>query len=151
MAVVNRYSRDNARTPMQWDDSSNAGFTTGTPWLPVNPNFRNLNLAEQRRRPDSVYYFYRKLIALRKSPHYAETVVYGMTEPYLPERENLMAYFRRGDKTLLVLGNTCGEKQTVSLPGRVKDVLINNLEEYAMTGQTLDLAPWQFLILEMEA
>ena len=66
MASLMAKSRDNARTPMQWDDSENAGFTTGTPWLKVNPNYREINAAAQTDDPDSVFSFYRRLIALRK-------------------------------------------------------------------------------------
>ncbi len=151
LAAVNRFSRDNARTPFQWDDSENAGFTAGTPWLPVNPNYKAINLAEQRNRPDSIYSFYRALIRLRNHPDYAETVVYGATEPYMQEIRSLMAYFRRSDeKTLLVLGNFRDEVLTVPLPGDVKTVLINNLKEYSAEGNRAALAPWQFLVLEME-
>ena len=101
LAAVSPYSRDNARTPFQWDGSPNAGFTSGTPWLPVNPNYPRLNLAEQRGRTDSVYEFYRQLIALRKNPLYAQAVVYGETVPYRREQKNLMAYFRRGRRPCL--------------------------------------------------
>ncbi|MBR3570337.1 MAG: alpha-glucosidase [Oscillibacter sp.] len=152
MEGVNRFSRDNARTPFQWDASDNAGFTTGTPWLPVNPNYKQINLAAQRNDPDSVWNFYRALTALRGNPAYQETVVYGETEPYLPERENLMAYFRRGAaQTLLVIGNFQDAGQEVPLPGAVKRVLINNLKEFPAQGGVLKAAPWQFAVLEMEA
>ena len=80
LKVVSKYSRDNARTPMQWSDESNAGFTTGTPWLKVNPNYQSINAAAQMGEEDSVYTFYKKLIALRKSPVYQETIVYGWNQ-----------------------------------------------------------------------
>ena len=149
LAAVAHFSRDNARTPFQWDGSPSAGFTTGTPWLPVNPNYTRLNLAEQKCRPDSVWNFYRSLIALRRDPDYRETVVYGATEPYLPEQKNLMAYFRRGEKTLLVVGNFQSEPQDAALPGEVKRVLLNNLPDFAVDGGVLSLAPWQFVVLEI--
>lgn len=149
LRTVNRLSRDNARTPVQWDASPNAGFSSGTPWLPVNPNYTRLNLAEQRNRPDSVYQFYRQLIALRKNPAYAETIVYGVTEPYLTERDNLMAYFRRGNQTLLVAGSFQGEPQDLPLTGEVKAVLLNNLDELDREGNVIHLKGWQFVALEM--
>ena len=149
LAAASRFSRDNARTPFQWDASPNAGFTSGSPWLPVNPNYPRLNLAEQRERDDSVYAFYRKLIALRRDPVYAETVVYGETEPYRPEQKNLMAYFRRGEKTLLVVGNFQSEPQDMPLPGAVKHTLLNNLESLDREGDVLRLQSWQFAVLEM--
>ena len=79
--VVSKYSRDNARTPMQWTYGANAGFTTGKPWLKVNPNYTDINAAAQQDDPDSVRSFYKQLIALRKNPEYKETVVYGALEP----------------------------------------------------------------------
>ena len=149
LEAVAHYSRDNARTPFQWDALENAGFTTGTPWLPVNENCRRINLADQRGRDDSVYEFYRKLIALRKHPDYAETVVYGAFEPYLAEQKNLMAYFRRADKTLLVAANFQPEPQDMALPAPVKRVLLNNLPALKQDGDALHLAGWQFAVLEI--
>ena len=151
MEGVNRFSRDNARTPFQWDATPNAGFTSGTPWLPVNPNYREINLAAQRADPDSVWNFYRALTALRSNPDYRETVVYGATSPYLPSRKNLMAYFRRTEaQTLLVIGNYQGKGQRVRLPGKVKRVLLNNLKEFDAKGGVFKMRPWQFAVLEMK-
>jgi oligo-1,6-glucosidase len=149
LKALENYSRDNARTPFQWDDSHAAGFTTGTPWLRLNPNYKTINLAREQSDPDSVYHFYRKLIALRKDPAYRETVVFGDTVPYLAQQQNLMAYYRKGDKTLLVAGNFQGEAQDMALPGAVKGTLINNLAELDQRGDTLRLAPWQFVVLEL--
>ena len=149
LAAVSRFSRDNARTPFQWDGTENAGFTAGTPWLPVNPNYPRVNLAQQRGRGDSVYSFYRKLIALRRDPAYGETVVYGETEPYRPEQHNLMAYFRRGEKALLVAGNFQGDPQDMPLPGVVKKTLLNNLETLTCAEGVIRLQGWQFVVLEL--
>jgi oligo-1,6-glucosidase len=150
LAAVDHFSRDNARTPFQWDDSENAGFTTGKPWLGVNQNYRTINLAEQRNRPDSVWNFYRQLIELRRNPEYAEAVVYGEMVPYLAEQKNLMAYFRKGeDKTLLVLGNWQAEPQKVALPGTVKQVLLNNGADFALEDECVTLEGWQFAVLEL--
>ena len=77
LTAVARMSRDNARTPMQWSAEINAGFTTGKPWLKVNPNYISINAADQQEDPDSVRSFYKKLIALRKSPEHKETMLYG--------------------------------------------------------------------------
>ena len=96
-------SRDNARTPMQWDDSPNAGFTTGKPWLAVNPNYVKVNAAEQMARPDSVFHYYQKLIELR---HTHDVIVYGTYDLLLPEDPDLYVYTRTlGDQKLLVVCN----------------------------------------------
>ena len=150
LQAVSLYSRDNARTPFQWDASPGAGFTTGTPWLPLNPNYRELNLAAQRGREGSVYEFYRSLIALRKSGEYGETLVYGETVPWLKEQRNLMAYLRRGGNTVLVAGNFQGEPQDMRLPAPLKKPLLNNLETLDTDGETLHLAPWQLIVAEVE-
>lgn len=149
LSAVARFSRDNARTPFQWDGTANAGFTTGKPWLPVNPNYPQINLAEQRSRPDSVWNFYRALTALRRDPEYAETVVYGATEPYLEAQEDLMAYYRRADRTLLILGNFRAAPQRAVLPGPAKRVLLNNLPDFREENGVLDLAGWQLVVLEI--
>ena len=123
-AAVKHYSRDNSRTPFQWDDSKNAGFTTGTPWLMVSPDYKRINVASQINDPDSLLSYYKKLTALRKNPEYSETVVYGKTVPYLPEVEKLMAFKRVSDnQTLLVLGNFQTKPQTVKLPSKCKKVV----------------------------
>lgn len=151
LAVLNRCSRDNARTPYQWDDSPNAGFTSGKPWLKVASNYTRINLAEQKARPDSLWHFYRKLIELRRDPDWAQTIVYGSTEPYLTERDNLMSYFRRGEdgRTLLVAGSFQGERQDLPLPGPVKSVLLNNLPQLEQDGDVIHLDGFQFLALEI--
>ncbi len=149
LKAVSRFSRDNARTPMQWSDEANAGFTTGKPWLKVNPNYTSINAKDQLDDPDSVRNFYKKLIALRKNPEYKETIVYGALEPYLEEQHNLMAYYRKGDKTLLVIGNYQKEEQTVVLPADYKQVLLNNYPDLIRNKLTLHLSGYQTVILEM--
>ena len=149
LKVIARYSRDNARTPMQWSDAAHAGFTTGTPWLRVNPNYSTINVAAEQKDPDSVFHFYKKLIALRKDPAYRETVVYGALEPYLKEQRNLMAYYRRGEKTLLVMGNFQREEQEVALPAACKRGLLNNYPDADIQDLTIRMQGYQVVILEM--
>ena len=149
LKAVARFSRDNARTPMQWSDGANAGFTTGTPWLKVNPNYTAINAAAQLSDPDSVWSFYKKLIALRKNPSYKETIVYGTLEPVWEERHNLMAYYRKGDKTLLVIGNYQQKEQEVILPSECRKVLLNNYPDMVMENNVLKLKGYQVLILEL--
>ena len=151
LKAVARRSRDNARTPMQWSDGKNAGFTTGAPWLRVNPNYTAINVEKEAQDPDSVLNFYKKLIALRKNPEYKETVVYGALEPFMEERHNLMAYYRKGDKTLLVVGNYQWDEQEIELPGACKKVLINNYPDVVMDGNKIKLHGYQVLVLELAA
>lgn len=149
LKAVARYSRDNARTPMQWSDAPNAGFTTGIPWLAVNPNYTGINASKQLKDPDSVFSFYKKLIALRKDPIYKETIVYGALEPVWEERHNLMAYYRKGDKTLLVAGNYQKNTQEIKLPTPYRKILLNNYADISEENETIQLYGYQLLILEM--
>jgi Glycosidases len=149
--IVKHYSRDNSRTPFQWDTSENAGFTTGKPWLMVNPDYKRINVASQINDPNSVLSYYKKLTALRKNPEYAETVVYGKTVPYLPEVERLMAFKRVGDsQTLLVLGNFSTKPQTVKLPSKCKKVVLNNVENVEFVSDTeIKLEGYQAVVIEI--
>ncbi len=149
LKTVAKHSRDNARTPMQWSAEHGAGFTAGRPWLKVNPNYTSINAAAQKDDPDSVLNFYKKLIALRKNPEYKETIVYGTLEPYLETQHNLMAYYRTGDKTLLIIGNYQTSPQDAVLPSPYKKVLLNNYDDVELTENTLVLKGYQLLIMEM--
>ena len=150
LACVSRYSRDNARTPVQWDNSVNAGFSREQPWLSVNPNYKQINVASQIRDPESLLSYYKKLTALRKNPVYKETLVYGDFVPYMEARHNLMAYYRKGDKTLLVLGNFQKAPQTVKLPVSYKEILLNNYPALKITEDSVVLDDYQAVILELE-
>lgn len=149
LKTVARHSRDNARTPMQWSANKNAGFTTGTPWLRVNPNYREINAEDERKDPDSVFHFYQQLISLRKNPEYKETVVYGTLEPFMEKQHNLMAYYRKADKTLLVIGNYQRKEQKITLPAACKKVLLNNYPDLVSSGDQITLHSYQVLILEL--
>ena len=151
LKAVARRSRDNARTPMQWTGEENAGFTAGTPWLRVNSNYTAINVEKETIDPNSVLNFYKKLIALRKDPEYKETVVYGALEPFMEDRHNLMAYYRKGDKTLLVVGNYQWDEQEITLPSECKKVLINNYPDMVLDGNSVKLHGYQVLVLELAA
>ncbi|MDP9394500.1 MAG: alpha-glucosidase [Actinomycetota bacterium] len=135
--------RDNARTPMHWDDSEHAGFTTGTPWLAVNPNFPELNAAAAVADPDSVFHHYRRLIELR---HTEPVVAHGDFTMLLPEDPAVYAFTRRlNDVELLVLGNFSGETVAADVPdsnawGASELVLGNYPVE---VGNPLVLRPWE--------
>ena len=113
MQCIRTVGRDNARTPMQWDDSANAGFTTGTPWIMVNPNYTEINARAALADPDSVFYYYQKLIRLR---HEHPVIAYGTFEPLLEESDSIYAYRRVLDgQTLVVACNWTGQDQPCSL------------------------------------
>ncbi|MGI8314144.1 glycoside hydrolase family 13 protein [Halobacillus mangrovi] len=113
MERIHHKGRDNARTPMQWSAEENGGFTTGTPWLGVNPNYKSINAEEALADPDSVFYYYQKLIKLRKSK---DLVVHGKFDLLLEDSEEVFAYTRSyGNEVLLVLCNFTGKEQKVLL------------------------------------
>ncbi len=121
-------SRDNARTPVQWDNSKNAGFTSGTPWIPVNPNYTEINAKAETADPDSVFHYYKKLIALRKQN---PIIVYGKYEPLLKDSEELFVYTRTlGGEKLFVACNFTDKEASLSLPEEFigSDRLISNME-----------------------
>ena len=150
LKAVNRFSRDNARTPFQWNASTNAGFTSGTPWLNVNRNYTRINLENQKNDPDSVYQYYKRLLALRKDPTYSETVIYGDLIPAFENLDRVMAYYRKSDDlTLLVIGNYKTQPQTLTLPSQIKNIVLNNLPQLKMEGNEILLEGYQAVILEI--
>ena len=145
LAAMRPVSRDNARTPMQWDASPQAGFTTGTPWLAVNPNHTEINAAAAAADPDSVYHHYRRLIELR---HTEPAVVDGDFTMLLPRHEQLYAYTRRlGGTELLVIGNFSAETVRAEIhdaPAWASAELL--LTNAAAPADDLTLGPWQVVV-----
>ncbi|MFA9445553.1 alpha-glucosidase [Egicoccus sp. AB-alg6-2] len=139
--LLQERSRDNARTPMQWDDSTNAGFTTGTPWIEVNPNHAAINAAAAVADPDSVFHHYRRLIELR---HTDRVVVHGDFTLLLPDDPRVHAFTRRlDDVELLVLGNFGDTRVRPDLDGWAgAEVLVG-----AAAGDLLELDPWEGRVL----
>ncbi len=155
-AVWNR-SRDNSRTPMQWDGSKNAGFSSGTPWLKVNPNYKNINVKTALSDSDSLYYFYQKLIELRKESSYSETLIDGRYEQLLENNQDLMAYLRVSkDKKVLVIANFKNKKVELEPGFKIKELILSNYsdsEKRLKAGQ--DRTKYEFrhfetLVLEVE-
>ena len=150
MAAINLTGRDNARTPMQWDDSPNAGFTTGTPWIRVNPNYSQINAAAELADENSVFHYYRRLIALRKSAEWGLVLVEGDYMPFLEEDPDVFAYIRAHQgKRLLVLGNFHPVVRTVSVPETVRKVLLSNYPEPQIQNRTVTLRPCEAFIAEV--
>ncbi len=146
MTYLKKIGRDNARTPMQWDTSQNAGFSKGTPWIKVNPNYTEINAEEEINNPDSVFNYYKKLIALR---HEKEIIVYGEFKLLLPEDENLFVYTRTlEDEELLIICNFT-EKE-LEVPACIKEKvasaqekLISNYKEDAKNIRPYEAAVYQ--------
>jgi oligo-1,6-glucosidase/glucan 1,6-alpha-glucosidase len=130
MESIYAKGRDNARTPMQWSDQVNGGFTTGTPWIEVNPNYTKINAKSQMEDTKSIYNHYKKLINLRKEN---EVIVYGEFQLLLPEDSNIFAYVRiLEDSKILVLCNFYGEDINYQLPREyetIKELLVSNYED----------------------
>jgi oligo-1,6-glucosidase len=142
LAGLRTMGRDNARTPMQWTDSQHAGFTSGVPWIPVNPNHTEINAAAALADPDSVFHHYRRLIELR---HTEPVVAHGDFTMLLPDDERVYAFTRRLDGVeLLVLANFSGEAAPVALPEAAGELLLGN---YGEPGDELRLRPWEARVL----
>ncbi|ELK21172.1 oligo-1,6-glucosidase [Anoxybacillus flavithermus TNO-09.006] len=128
LKAIHYRGRDNARTPMQWDATEHAGFTTGTPWINVNPNYRDINVEQALKDENSVFHYYKKLIRLRKEH---PIIVYGSYELLLEDDEQIYAYVRKfNDEQLLVITNFSSEQPTFTLPSHItfteKQLLISN-------------------------
>ena len=149
LAVCSKMSRDNARTPVQWSESDNAGFTTGTPWLKVNSNYKDINVQNQENDPDSVLNYYRKLVATRKSPEYKEVFTYGVFEPAYENTEYVMAYYRVSDnQRILVAANFGKDAKTIELNFPVKKVVLSNVGRKEINEVSLKLDSCEVIVIE---
>ncbi|WP_395400204.1 alpha-glucosidase [Arthrobacter sp. UC242_113] len=159
LAALAPLNRDNARTPVQWDASRHGGFTTGAPWIAVNPNANTINAAAQVDDPDSVFSFYRRVIAFR---HADPVVAYGDFTMLLPDDEHVYAFTRSlPEAELLVLGNFSGTARTAELDdgwlsgggldGRgAAELVLGNYPPHASELQPLDLRPWEVKVFRRD-
>ena len=150
LAAIANYSRDNARTPMQWSAEPGLGFSDGTAWLiSPKPNVA-INVEDQEKDPNSILNYYRQLTALYRHPLYGNTIRFGDMIPAYRDRENIIAFERRGDKRLLVISNFQNRQATLELPAPIKTVVLNNTAGLFQEGdQVLELAPYQTVVLEL--
>ena len=147
MAAIGYKGRDNARTPMQWDDSAYAGFSTANPWIMVNPNYTKINAKDQINREDSVFKYYQKLIKLR---HESELIVYGTYDLILDDDKDIYAYIRTlGDKKLIVYCNFSENTREVELPEEFTNgkVLISNYID-AKVKHKITLRPYEAIVIQ---
>ena len=145
MDSIRVIGRDNARTPMQWDESKNAGFSTGQPWLAVNPNYEEINVQEALANPESIFYTYQKLVQIRKENSWLIRADFEL----LDTADKVFAYIRKdGDRRFLVVANLSNENQTFSVEGKIKSILIENTTaKKAVENQTLE--PWDAFCVEL--
>lgn len=147
MAAIGYKGRDNARTPMQWDDSAYAGFSTANPWIMVNPNYTKINAKDQVNREDSVFKYYQKLIKLR---HESELIVYGTYDLILDDDKDIYAYIRTlGDEKLIVYCNFSENTREVELPEEFTNgkVLISNYID-AKVKHKITLRPYEAIVIQ---
>lgn len=150
LAAIAKYSRDNARTPMQWSAEPGLGFSDGTAWLISPKPDVAINVEDQEKDPDSILNYYRKLTALYRHPLYGNTIRFGDLIPAYRDRENIIAFERRGDKRLLVVSNFQNRQATLELSAPIKTVVLNNTAGLFHEGdQVLELAPYQTVVLEL--
>lgn len=153
LEVCNRMSRDNARTPMQWTSGENAGFTEGSAWLKINPEYKKINVEDQENDPDSVLNYYRKLVALRKSDEFKNVFTYGEFIPEYEEMDHIQAFYRKGAaKCILVAANFGTDAASIELKGDVKKVLLSNQTDETVDYKEnrLNLKSCEVVVLEME-
>jgi alpha amylase catalytic region len=142
MNYIYASSRDNVRTPMQWNAQPEAGFTTGTPWLGVNPNYADINVAESLKDPNSIYHFYKEMIALRRDN---EALIYGSYELVLPLHKQVYAYKRQGEsETYLIVVNVFNDSAEVDLTQfDLKELVLTNYEVPNSLEQDIQLRPYE--------
>lgn len=142
MNYIYASSRDNVRTPMQWNAQPEAGFTTGTPWLGVNPNYADINVAESLKDPNSIYHFYKEMIALRRDN---EALIYGSYELVLPLHKEVYAYKRQGEsEAYLIVVNVFNDSAEVDLtPFDLKELVLTNYEVPNSLEKDIQLRPYE--------
>lgn len=147
MKYLNYKSRDNARTPMQWSDEENGGFTKGTPWIKINPNYTTINAREQMEREDSVFHYYQKLISLRKKE---PVIVYGTFALLMPEDEDIFMYTRTYEQEkLLVICNFSQKERELKIPEEWErgTILLGNYKDAAV-GRKMCLRDYEAIVIK---
>jgi len=151
MEEIHRVSRDNSRTPMQWNDNKNAGFTESTPWINVNPNYKEINVENALQNDDSIFYHYQELINLRKAE---PTLIYGKYLPILEEHQQVFAYRRKfKEEEFLIVINFFGKEVKLSLPEKINldeyKLMIKNYKNVNKKQNPLKLKPYESLVFKL--
>lgn len=145
IASINAKGRDNARTPMQWDDTANAGFTSGEPWLKVNPNYIKINVDADRKAPNSIFSWYKKMVDLRKAN---PLITYGSYHLLIPDHPSIFAYERTYNKEKWIVIANIGVEKTFTDQVEInrEDIFINNYNSVNLDNNQLSLEPYQVLV-----
>ena len=144
-------SRDNARTPMQWNDSVNAGFNAGTtPWIEVNKNYKEINVAKQEKEKNSILNAYKDLIALRKSEEFNEVILNAPYKSYLDDDLNFIVYERKyNNKGILVVSNFSKKSNTINLNIPLKKILLSNYQDSKLSINNVTFRPYETIVFEI--
>ncbi|NMA86164.1 MAG: alpha,alpha-phosphotrehalase [Tissierellia bacterium] len=152
--ILQSKSRDNSRTPMQWDSGINSGFTDGIPWIDINSNYREINVEKTLRDKDSIFHHYKKLIALRKE---YDIIAYGSFYPILEKDREIFAYIREYNKErLLIINNFYGREVDFKLPDNISlenykiNILISNYQDSSKEIQKIRLRPYESIVYHLE-
>lgn len=149
LKLVNKRSRDNARTPFQWNNDNNCGFTDNKPWIKINNNYKVINAKSQIDNPNSVFSFYKELISIRKNSIYSDILIYGYIEPCLTEYDNIIAYKRTlNNKSLLIINNFNSKNISIKLETDIKNIILNNYINFR-NDTICDFQPYQSVIIEI--
>jgi len=149
MEGVYAMGRDNARTPMQWSNQYQAGFTSGVPWLKVNDNYEEINVEKSLTDKDSIFYTYQELISLRKNSDYSDTIIYGQYELLLPQDEQLYVYKRfDNNHELLIVANFTGQLVPFQLEEDVKEIIIANYKDSDSSQKVL--RPYETVVFKIK-
>ena len=141
LEFINKRSRDNARTPMQWSDEANAGFSKVQPWIKLNENYKNINLRQDQKSDKSIFNFYKQMINLRKTSKYSNTIIYGDFEPIDIQDDEIIAYRRKDENyDLKIICNFSNKEKELNL--KYEEVILNNYNEASNI-----LKPYQAIIV----
>ena len=147
LEMSGHHSRDNARTPMQWNHEKNAGFTTGNPWMLLNENYKTINVEDEEKEYGSVLNFYKRLIAFRKSEEYNEVLTYGDFKLMYEDEDHIFAYSRSyEDQKLVLICNFSNKERTVELREDYENVVFVNYEQTTVVGNQLKLKPYECVV-----
>lgn len=148
LKFVNLRSRDNTRTPMQWSNSDFAGFSNNEPWLPLNENYKKINVQSQLSDPDSLFHFYEKMIKLRNLSSYSETLVYGDFEANYTTNDNVISYFRVSNKEKIqIIVNLSDESEVIDIEDNKFEILIRNYHVINVKNKKIKLKPYEALVI----